>query len=72
MLEIVVAVLTVVIALLVIILYKWHDGLAKYKLIPGPNNNSLSGFFLGNLNEILDLSDGKAFPEKMLEWYVIT
>jgi hypothetical protein len=39
----------------------------KYRHIPGPPL-TLTSFYLGNLIEVLDTSDGKSFPEKMLDW----
>jgi hypothetical protein len=68
MLNIVLAVVAVLVALLAAFLYKWQAGLAKFKHIPGPKNNTLKSFFLGNLNEVLDRSDGRSMPEKMIEW----
>lgn len=50
--------------------FRFYYKRLKYAHIPGPNTIGFTGFYLGNLKEILKkVNHGSTYPEYLWEWY---
>jgi hypothetical protein len=44
----------------------------KYKHIPGPKTRGISGYYFGNLTDLIEIiNQGKIFSDKLVEWFYL-